>query len=268
MVIGWPLAADGGTAGEFPGRPRGPAGPFLSWQAASKSEWLLAVSAVAVAVFGAVYYQRLTVTQKIWDKARRRFLEALDPLALDHPSSAVRRVAQEQLLYWQSDLHGQGFTRTRTASESPPRRDMWPAVREFAVVSALALVAGAGPLILGNLLILTWLDSFHLQYTWLSIGIVCLGSVLLYGLIISEQEPLKSWKGLAEALFPSLADTSSEHEWWSFTSWWPLPLLAVSAASAAVAWIFDIIGWSPTAGFNVGLLAGAIGAFLMLVSNL
>jgi len=112
------------------------------------------------------------------------------------------------------------------------------------------------------------LGFLHIQYSWLSVGILCSGAILLYGIILDDQWPLKSWKKLLGALFPSLADTSSEHEWWSFTAWWPLPLLTASGVSAVGAWIFDLIGWSPTAGFNVGLLAGAVAALTMLADSL
>jgi len=235
---------------------------------ARESEWLLAVSAVADAVFGALYYERLSITQKVWTKAKDRFLAALRPLAFVHPSPDVRRVAQEQRVYWQAELRGRGFTRLRTEVESQPRGDIWPAVRKFVAISAITLVVAVGPLILGNLLILTLFDPFHLQYTWLSVGIICLGAVFLYALLIYDQWPLNNRRALPEALFPSLADTSSEHEWWSFAAWWPIPLLTVSGLSALGAWIFDIAGWSSTAGFNVGLLAGATAGLFVLAGQL
>jgi hypothetical protein len=232
-----------------------------------ESEWLLSVDLAVEATTNELSYHTLKVTEKSWNTAKSRVVAGLSSLALDHPSSETRRESQAQLLYWLAGWTLGVRTPFRNRRDSS-LRDRLAALPKAIGIAVVALVIGAGPLIFGNWLVLAIFPSFNLQYTWLSVGILCAGAALLYAAFVNEAWPSAmkyAPKSFLAVLFPGLA-ASREHGWWSFVGWWPLPQLTVTVFSAAAAWIFHVIGSSPTAGFNIGLLIGATAGTIMAVA--
>jgi hypothetical protein len=231
---------------------------------AQLSEELLAVNQLAEGTIAdAEAYSQTNITRHKWEKARDKIVPSMRYLALEHPSSNMRRVAQIQLFYWSA---GRLFAIQALRQERQRPANMAAILRRSSALVGAAALLGFCPLLLVNWLILYLFPQLHLQYTWLSIVIIASAASIVYGIVIDETMESSLFKAILETCFPSLADHSQEYPRSIFLTWWPLPLVTISVFSAAGAWLFQAAGFSPTAGFNIGILAGSaavIGALVM-----
>lgn len=200
--------------------------------------------------------REVPISMRRWAKVISTTTSWIQSLALDHSSADVRRAFQQQLWYWNSSYY--------YSFSEPAKARTWRVTPKSLVPFTIIPLLACLPLVLANWLSLVLFSRIHLQYTWLSIGFICVAAIFCYALAYADAGTPNS--NVAQKVwtvcFPSLADPVKEHDWWEFVGWWPLPLLTCNLLAAAGAWAFEGTGFSPTAGFNVGLLAGGLVAII------
>jgi hypothetical protein len=170
------------------------------------------------------------------------------PIALDDKSETVRRQFQARMPLWSNTSVRLGPWISATGANR-------------ALLFVMAIGSGVVATGLAGVLFHGATDSLGIQYAALTLAHVALFAAVIYGVLLGAEGGGR-WEGARNVLAPAIAAGRGRPALFVATLpfTWPLPVIWAVAAGVAAAAGFDAAGWAATAGFNVGVVFGGIGA--------
>jgi hypothetical protein len=191
---------------------------------------------------------------------------------LNHHSREIRRIAQQQAYEF-------------LAMRGLISRYPYYVSQESTVGNIVTWVVGLVLAIVG-IYTAQWLirQGWHVpdvQYMPLTLSVVAVSAAILYTVVYDDQAKIVQleWTAVRNTLWPSWPESGStiysrdegsevpsvSSSWWRRAGkltvifmWWPIHYLVFGVACFAGAALFQLAGWSPTAGFNLIALISAI----------
>jgi hypothetical protein len=149
-------------------------------------------------------------------------------------------------------------------------------VAGWAATSAAGFALAAGGLSIARWLIEQVWHVPPVQYVLLTLAVIACGATLLYVGIYDgkARNAMMKWSAIRETLWPTdllegrAGNDKPWKNWWEYfavLAWWPLLFVILELTCFAGAAFFQLVSWSPTAGFNLVALAAAIGGMFLYV---
>ncbi|TCO47384.1 hypothetical protein [Actinocrispum wychmicini] len=162
--------------------------------------------------------------------------------ALNHESELVRSRLQTATTYFSSAI------RVVLPNQHPTS---WLTVLGTLVGMGLPAV---GSLVAAELVFRSAIDSLGISYHLLTMAHVAILAVAFYFALWDEASRLSAAGKLLATAIPFADDWDPRKLVLTF----PLPTLVLEGVAVGTAWIFQLLGWAPTAGFNEGVLLGLV----------
>lgn len=173
---------------------------------------------------------------------------SVERLALDHEEDSTRRLLQllaprVEVFVDVSEAHADSRRPSGSFSSS--------------IVAPLGVVALAGSsLVLSYLVFRSAFESLGVEYVFLTMGHLLVVMLVGYGVIWADSRiSLPGERIVSGMMIPYLENKKIRRV--PFT--WPLPALCVQGIAVGSAWVFELLGFAVTAGYNEGMLLGVIG---------
>lgn len=182
-----------------------------------------------------------------WNAHTASARDKMITIALEDENEIIRRTFQDLITYFDPES---GFSSYLTSSPTP--RPV------FIARSISVFLLAVGSVIASYFVYLPATNHLAVAYVPFTLAHLCLALLLIYSIIMSgppAASRVVPGREVAQLAVPRLWGGTSN---WSLLATWPLPVLAINGIAVATAWGFAAAGWAATAGFNMGMLFGAI----------
>jgi hypothetical protein len=198
--------------------------------------------------------------------------EELHTIAANHHSRDMRRVAQREAFEILAMTQASNFRSLSYGTGG--------VVRNLAAWVSGLVLAVVGIFVAQWTIMQLW-HMPDVQYMPLTLGVVAVAAAILYALVYDDEAggAWLDWTAVKQVLWPGLPrrtepfqGVASDTGWrraarslMVILMWWPIHYLLLGVACFAGAALFQLAGWSPTAGFNLAALVSAIGLGVLYI---